>query len=234
MSKSQPLNHFLPDLQKTVEDLRAVIAELRELSAKLAHPVFSVQSGEASQVFQVSDIQTPEGQPLTTQQTQMLSMLADLQAAGVFGIPRPWLALALGFAWPSGKFNTNISVLCKAHLVNLPGKKLVGLTPAAANKIPNNGGEFSLSRVVRRAYDTMERQSADILSFLSQGEVRQWAQRDAIAAGVGQSKKSGSFRERLTELQNDGFLEFNRDGGVRLALHWLPDSALKVEESTGE
>jgi hypothetical protein len=145
-------------------------------------------------------------------------------AARVYIVPREWLAVLSRISPKSSPFRTSLAKLLKVGRLRKAGVGSVTLSDTWT--IDSAVMPMRTEEIARCITEVFSRQDADILSHLANnpqaGDSSQgWIHRKTLAEAIGQSAESSAFRDRLTQLRKQGFIEFGGNQAVRITLQWF-------------
>jgi hypothetical protein len=203
------LQHVLKNCVK-IERLIAQCNELQQDNAKLLRAI--------------SNGLTPAHQDemdMHPQESAILTALLNARTMGIPSVPRKWVAVIARLSPKSGQFRTALANLQKAGHVRKASIGSVTLADKTRIRITPETEQLTTQEILKRVETVFARQEASILCALADPSfVNDWLDRKTLAERSEQNHDSSSFRDRLTQLRKQGFIEFGPNQTVRVLLDW--------------
>lgn len=215
------------DLRKHIQECKKILAEQTKqlekmmrinagILAALSDGSASLQS--ASMPALQNGIQAPR--PINAELAiAIFTSMTACDAVNIHVVPRHWLAVLARVSSKGSPYLLALSSLLKSGRIVKAGLGAVSLAdPSAA--APDTAGLTQID-LLHRIVAVFSRQDAEILTNLITHWGERWAARQALAEVMQVSVESSSFRDRLTQLRKNKFVEFGANATVRTTLQWF-------------
>ena len=225
------------ELQALIKNMQLIdvkMCELTEIFEKNEEMITTLING-----FSLEIAAEANGTSLTPTEQAITNAVATLNAQDVHIIPRQWLAIVARISPKSSLYRTALASLLKRRMLVRAGDGLVKAAswppPAdwvtAANAGPLNWGEL-LHRFAGFVSPKEAEIMHELLLFAYNGSELLWLDRKTLAEKLGQSAESSSFRQRLTQLEKDGFIVYGPfNSTVRANIGWFRSGEIEGKGS---
>lgn len=208
------------DIQKIIRNCQAIQKKMDEcvkLFAVNADILTALATGDTPG----TNGYTP---PTSRVELSILTALASCAAIGVHNVPRPWLAVLASTSPKGSPFKIAVAKLAREHSIRRPGAGILSLAEKLRGVVEPDPTVLDIQELITRVAKAFRRQEADLLWHLAIHAYEtpdKWMTRQQLAKQADQNIESSAFRERLTQLRENGFVEFGPNSTVRATLQWF-------------
>lgn len=157
---------------------------------------------------------------LTATEHAITIAVATLAAQGIHIVPRPWLAVVARISPKSSLYRTALASLLKRRMLL---KAAQGSVRATDTLVAAADSPVDWTELMHRFADLSSSRDAKIMHqlLLSAHDGGAALDRKTLAERLEQSAESSTFRQCLTRLEADGFIEYGPESTVRANIRWF-------------
>lgn len=206
----------LQALVKNSQLIQKKMVELTEIFEKNVAMITALTNGfSPAQAAAVAN-----GQPFTAAERSIGIAVATLAAQGVHIIPRQWLAIVARISPKSSLYRTALASLLKRRMLV---KATQGSVRPSDTLTAPADSPIDWTELMHRFANLVSRREAEIMHqlLISANDGAAAMDRKTLAERTGQSAESSSFRQHLTLLQANGFIEYGPESTVRANIRWF-------------
>lgn len=220
LATAQPVS--MADLQKRIHECKTMLDAQTKQLEKICIILAALSGGSASlQPASMPALQNGIQAPKlvdTEMTTAIMAAMTACQAVNIHVVPRHWLAVLARVSSKGSPYLLALASLLKSGRIVKAGLGAVSLADLSA-AAPDTAG-LTKVELLYRIVAVFSRQDAEILTNLITHWDERWCARQALAEVMKVSAESSSFRDRLTQLRKNKFVEFGANATVRTTLQW--------------